>query len=367
MLKLKIEAEWHFPSLLREVLALYVIQKKRSGTIQSKCVILVLAAALSAVTFTGCYFFPKEEEVLAPPIKVPAEISYETLEVKRGTIQNIIRVTGNFVPVSQEDVYFTKSDRLKEIHVKAGQEVKKGDLLAEFDNESLLNEIKLQEIALRRSQILYEEAKANYEIVGGSRTSLDLAELDVESNRLRLEKLRADLENARLLSPIDGKVVYVAGVKEGDFVNAYQTIVRVADPTQLQLRYSGDRADLFRIGMDVEVEIGGKTYNAEIVMTPSEAPEDADAESRRSVLIEVADLPEGIRMGEPANIVLTLEKKENVIVIPKLLVNSFANRKFVNVLVDGIREERDIEVGIQTNTEVEVIKGLEEGELLIRR
>src|SRR5690606_12094205 len=221
-----------------------------------------------------------------------------------------------FVPVSQEDVYFTKSDRLKEIHVKAGQEVKKGDLLAEFDNESLLNEIKLQEIALRRSQILYEEAKANYEIVGGSRTSLDLAELDVESNRLRLEKLRADLENARLLSPIDGKVVYVAGVKEGDFVNAYQTIVRVADPTQLQLRYSGDRADLFRIGMDVEVEIGGKTYNAEIVMTPSEAPEDADAESRRSVLIEVADLPEGIRMGEPANIVLTLEKKENVIVIP---------------------------------------------------
>src|SRR5690606_16392326 len=115
MLKLKVEAEWHFPSLLREVLALYVIQKKRSGTIQSKCVILVLAAALSAVTFTGCYFFPKEEEVLAPPIKVPAEISYETLEVKRGTIQNIIRVTGNFVPVSQEDVYFTKSDRLKEI------------------------------------------------------------------------------------------------------------------------------------------------------------------------------------------------------------------------------------------------------------
>ena len=50
-----------------------------------------------------------------------------------------------------------------------------------------------------------------------------------------------------------------------------------------------------------------------------------------------------------------------------MLVNSFANRKFVNVLNDGIREERDIEVGIQNNTEVEVIKGLEEGELLIRK
>jgi len=356
-----------FPSLLREVLALYGIQKKRSGIILSKCIILSLAAALSAITLTGCYFFPKEEEVLAPPIKVPAEISYETIEVKRGNIQNVIRVTGNFVPVSQEDVYFTKADRLKGIYVKSGQEVKKGDLLAEFDTESLLTEIKQQEIALKRSQILYEEAKANYEIVGGSRTSLDLAELDVESNRLRLEKLRSDLQKARLLSPIDGKVVYIANVKEGDYVNAYQTIVRVADPTQLQLRYSGDRADLFRIGMDIEVEVSDRKYEAEIVMTPAEAPEDADAESKKSVLIEVYGLPEGIRMGEPANIVLTLEKKENVIVIPKLLINSFANRKFVNVLVDGVREERDIEVGIQTNTEVEVIKGLEEGELLIRR
>jgi macrolide-specific efflux system membrane fusion protein len=84
-------------------------------------------------------------------------------------------------------------------------------------------------------------------------------------------------------------------------------------------------------------------------------------------MLEVFGLPEGIRMGEPASIVLTFEKRENVIVIPRMLVNSFANRKFVNVLNDGIREERDIEVGIQNNTEVEVIKGLEEGELLIRK
>lgn len=346
---------------------MYSIQKKCSGTILLKCILLILAAALSAVTLAGCYFFPKEEEVLAPPIRVPAEITYETLEVTRGNIENVIRVTGNFVSVNQKDVYFVKSDRLKEIYVKPGQEVKKGDLLAELDNESLLNEIKLQEIALKRSQILCEESKANYEIVGGSRTSLDLAELDVESNRIRLEKLRSDLEKAMLTAPIDGRVVYVAGIKAGDYVNAYQVVVRIADPTRLQLRYSGDRADVFRIGMDVAVDISNQRYDAEIVMTPVEAPQDADPESRKSVMLEVFGLPEGIRMGEPASIVLTFEKRENVIVIPRMLVNSFANRKFVNVLNDGIREERDIEVGIQNNTEVEVIKGLEEGELLIRK
>lgn len=346
---------------------MYNSEKKCSGTIISKCILILFMAALSVMTLTGCYFFPKEEEELAPPIKVPAKITYETMEVKRGTIENVIRVTGNFVSTDQKNVYFVKADRLKGIYVSSGQQVKKGDILAELDTESLLNDIKLQEIALERSQILYEEAKANYEIVGGSRTSLDLAELDLESNRVKLENLKSQLEKARLVSPIDGTVVYVASVKEGDYVNAYQTIVRVADPTKLQLRYSGDRSTSFRVGMDVAVEINNETYDAEIVMTPYEAPDDADEEAKKSVQIEVYGLPEEIRMGQPASIVLTLERRENVIVIPKLLVNTFANRKFVNVLNDGVREERDIEVGIQTSTEVEVVKGLQEGELLIKK
>lgn len=364
MLKLN---ERHFRSLIREVLSLYRTKNYRTGKILSKSICIVLISLLLSTALAGCYFFPKEEEVLAPPIKLPEKITYDTLEVTRGTIENVIRVNGNFVSINQKDLYYVKSDRLKEIYITPGQEVKKGELLAELENDSLLNEIQLQEIALKRSQIVYEDAKANYEIVGGSRTSLDLAELDLEANRIRLERLKTELEKCKLVSPIDGTVVYVANVRQGDYVNAYQTIVRVADPSQLQLRYSGDRVTVFRLGMDVVVEINNKQYEAEIVMTPAEAPDDADEETRKSVLIDVHELPEGIRLGQLASIMLTLERKEDVIVIPKLLVNSFANRKFVNVLKDDIREERDIEIGIQTNTEVEVVKGLQEGELLIMR
>ena len=346
---------------------MYRTKNYRTGKILSKSICIVLISLLLSTALAGCYFFPKEEEVLAPPIKLPEKITYDTLEVTRGTIENVIRVNGNFVSINQKDLYYVKSDRLKEIYITPGQEVKKGELLAELENDSLLNEIQLQEIALKRSQIVYEDAKANYEIVGGSRTSLDLAELDLEANRIRLERLKTELEKCKLVSPIDGTVVYVANVRQGDYVNAYQTIVRVADPSQLQLRYSGDRVTVFRLGMDVVVEINNKHYEAEIVMTPAEAPDDADEETRKSVLIDVHELPEGIRLGQSASIMLTLERKEDVIVIPKLLVNSFANRKFVNVLKDDIREERDIEIGIQTNTEVEVVKGLQEGELLIMR
>jgi len=335
------------------------------STVSAISFILVLVLLMSSLS--GCYFFPKEEEVLAPPIKIPDKITYDTLEVTKGTIENTIRVTGSFVPVSQHDLFYVKGDRLKDIYVITGQEVKKGELLAELETDAVLGEIQMQEIALKRAQILYDDAKARYDIVGGSRTELDMAELDFQTNQLKLEKLKSDLARARLVSPIDGIVVYVNSIKQGEYVNPYQTVVRVADPKQLQLRYSGDRVANFRLGMKAVVQLKENQYEAEVVMTPSEMPSDADEQTKNSVQLKVYDLPEDIKYGQTASISLTLERRENVIVIPKLLVNNFANRKFVNILKDGIREERDIEVGITNSTEAEVIKGLEVGELLIVR
>jgi macrolide-specific efflux system membrane fusion protein len=345
---------------------------KTTGMNQSKCkkifssIVHLFIAAFFSTVLSGCYFFPKEEEVLAPPIKVPDEVTYETVEVKRGTIENTIRVSGSFVAVSQKDLFFEdRGGRLKDVYVVLGQSVKKGDVLAMIDTEGIENDIKLQELAVQRAQLVYEDAKARYEIEGGSDTDLEMARLDYESNQLKLENLKTELQKAKLVSPINGQVVYVTNAKLGEYIDAYQTVVRVADPTQLQLRYSQDKINSFSLGQKATVKIDDKEYEAEVTMTPAEAPGDADDQTKKSVFLKVENIPDTVKIGKNATISLTLEKQENVIVIPKQLINNFANRKFVNVLKDNIREERDIEVGIQNDTEAEVIKGLEEGELII--
>ncbi len=333
-----------------------------------KSIVLMLLAGFLAAVLSGCYVFPKEEEVLAPPIKTPDEITYETIEVKRGSIENTVRCSGSFVSVSQKDLYYEdRSGRLKEIYVVIGQTVKKGEVLAELATDNIENDIKIQELAVERSELIYEDAKLRYEIDGGSNKELEIARLDYESNKLGLEALKTELKKARLVSPIDGHVIYVTSTKLGEYVNPYQTVIRVADPKQLQLRYSQDKVSSFSLGMKATVKIDDVEYEAEVTMTPAEAPVDADDQMKKSVYLRVDNMPEGIKIGKNATISLTLEKQEDVIVIPKQVVNSFINRKFVNVLVDNIREERDIEVGTQNDTEVEVIKGLSEGELIIVR
>lgn len=318
--------------------------------------------------FSGCTFFPKEEEVLAPPIREPDRITYETVAAKKGDIEDVIRVPGTFVSVSQKDLYYQdRGGRLQETYVVLGDEVKKGDLIAELETDAIENDIQLQEIALKRAQIAYDNAKARYDIEGGSKTETELAQLDVEANQIRLNNLKRELERTRLVSPIDGKVAYMTDVKLGEYINAHQTVVRIADPTQLQLVYSQEKVSSFELGMEVEVEIDTEKYVGKVVMTPKAMPEDADEQLKSSVRMTVDNLPDDVSIGKTATIRLTLQKQSNVIIIPKQVVNNFGSREFVNVLKDNIREERDIEVGIKNNTEVEVIKGLEEGELIIVR
>ena len=42
-------------------------------------------------------------------------------------------------------------------------------------------------------------------------------------------------------------------------------------------------------------------------------------------------------------------------------------RKYVNVLENGLNNERDVRIGVETATEVEILEGIEEGEEIILR
>ena len=66
-----------------------------------------------------------------------------------------------------------------------------------------------------------------------------MAQYDVSWQAL-LENLQRELEESRLTADMAGHVVYLDyNVREGDYINAYQPLVRIADPNKLQLQISG--------------------------------------------------------------------------------------------------------------------------------
>lgn len=319
---------------------------------------------VSALLISGCFLLPKEEEMLAPPLMEPPEITYDWYDAARGTIIDDFRVSGNFVYAKQENVYFrNRGGRLLKIYVNYAERVKAGQLIAELDTDSLKYQVALQELTLQKARLQSERVT----LLGQDRIQQQLSALDVRQAELTLESYRTELSKAQLISPLDGVVVYLGRFAEGDPVDAYRTVVRIADPRIIELSYKGIKSSDFAFGMGVEVTYEGNVFAGSVVQTPGTAPIDLPESERGQIVVRVKGLPASVQAGDSATLRVVMQRRDNVIVIPRNLVQTYQGSDFVNVLEDNIKKQQPVEKGIVSATEVEIVKGLKEGDKVIVR
>ena len=323
----------------------------------------LLAAAVALGSF-GCFLLPDEEEVLIPELLQAPEIRFRTVVAELDAIERKTIVTGQFVYREQHPVFFRHhAGPLRALYVGWGDSVDSGQLLAELDTSALLGRIALQELDLKRAELLHQRAL----VMDADRFAVALAELDVQRARLLLTQLQDELARSRLFAPIAGRVVYVASIEPGQQVSSFRTVLQVADPSDLVLSYRGPQRRDFIAGAAVTVQIAGASFAGEVVATPASAPPDATEQEAERVLIRVDELPERVTVGTSAVIYLVLERREAVVVVPRSVVETYVNRTYVQVLEDGLPVERDVEVGIETPTRVEIRAGLATGESVVLR
>ena len=335
--------------------------KTRSGRrIQRSAALLLASCCLFA---TGCGLLPDEEEILAPPLVEPQKIEYKTQAVTRGDLVEQLRMVGILVPGDTRTLSFENmSGRLKVIHVKLGQDVKAGDPIAELESGSVADQIAIQELEVEKIVLDLAHLRAT----GADSYAIRRTEIDLKQQKIRLAGLRAEKEATVIRAPIDGQVTYLISTPRGEWIGSYQMVARVADVSSMLLVTTDNNASDLPIGGVVQLEYKKTALAGEIVANPSTLYNDPDERLRTAAIIEVlAGLPMGAKLGESMRITYVQDKREDVLVLPRSLINLMSGRRYVNVLVDGVRVEKDVELGLTTETEAEVIKGLDEGDLVI--
>ncbi|MDC3418006.1 efflux RND transporter periplasmic adaptor subunit [Aquibacillus salsiterrae] len=344
------------------------MKRKKVQLLNGKRKWILSLLGTSMLFLSACSLLPKEEEVLAPPLAEPAEINYETKAAQLNKIVKKVDGVGNLVPSSQENLSFTEmGGRLEKLYVTSGDQVKEGQLLAEINTGNLTYEIKQTEISLEKAKLQLAQLKNQ----DADDYAIQIAELDIQSVELRLQQMKEQSSNAKIVSPINGFVTYVTKKKRGDMVNTFEELIQVADPTKLQVMYTATSPlDLSEVtvGMMASVIFNDKKVEGEVVQTPSDVPEAAIEKNpvlQRSILINTTELPANSKAGNTVDIEVVLQEKENALTIPRGALRSAFGREYVQVLTDETKKEVDIQKGIVTSTEVEVLKGLEEGDLVI--
>ena len=217
-----------------------------------KIVTIIIAIAV----IVGAFFFFRSGDK-----KVT---TYETVELKKGSINNTVTATGTIEPITKVDVGTQVSGTISHIYVDYNSVVTKGQLLAELDRKLLEAELKSEMANLKSSKSEFEYQDKNFKRLRQlheknliSETEYEEALYQYEKAQQAYEKAQAtlvkaqsNLDYATIYSPIDG-VVLSREVEEGQTVAASfetPTMFTIAnDLRKMQVIADVDEADIGQV------------------------------------------------------------------------------------------------------------------------
>ena len=345
-------------------------------------------------------------------LKPKNEINYLTEPVVRTSIAQTVSATGEISAAQLVDVGAQASGQIKKLHVTLGQQVKKGDLIAEIDSTSQLNNLNTNkakldtyqaqlvsaEIALRSADKKYQREQALWKEDATSREALEdaqdafaaakasVAELksSIRQTQIAINTAEADLGYTRITAPMDGTVVAIP-VEEGQTVNANQTtptIVQVADLSTMLNKMQIAEGDVNKVkaGMKLtfttlsqpdnvreatleSIDPGLTTMSQGSYTTSTDTTDSAIYYYARSLVPNEDNV---LHIGMTTENTITINQAEKVLAVPKLAVKQRGGKQYVRVLGENNQpQEKEITTGLSDNMNTEVKSGLGEGENVI--
>ena len=345
-------------------------------------------------------------------LKPKNEINYLTEPVVRTSIAQTVSATGEISAAQLVDVGAQASGQIKKLHVTLGQQVKKGDLIAEIDSTSQLNNLNTNkakldtyqaqlvsaEIALRSADKKYQREQALWQEDATSREALEdaqdafaaakasVAELksSIRQTQIAINTAEADLGYTRITAPMDGTVVAIP-VEEGQTVNANQTtptIVQVADLSTMLNKMQIAEGDVNKVkaGMKLSfttlsqpdnvreatlesIDPGLTTMSQGSYTTSTDTTDSAIYYYARSLVPNEDNV---LHIGMTTENTITINQAEKVLAVPKLAVKQRGGKQYVRVLGENNQpQEKEITTGLSDNMNTEVKSGLGEGENVI--
>lgn len=361
---------------------------------------IIAILVLAALAGGAWYFYGRPKDEAPPP----------TVEVTRGDVQQTVLATGSLEASSVTSVGAQVSGRIETLHVKLGDEVKRGDAIAEIDSLDQENAVKSAEAALAnmkaqrmgkladqtqvqqtltrteqllkqnlKSQADYDAAKAAVDAAAASLAALDA---QISQAELGVDSAKVNLSRTKIISPVDGTVVAVL-VSEGQNVSAAQsspTIVKVADLDTMIIKAQISEADVTRVqpGQTAYFTILGEPNNKiEATLRSIEPAPDAISTSDSGIAasdnaiyyngrFEVKNPDHKLRIAMTAKVTIVLKDAKNALLLPSSALGTPGRDGKYRVRVldpaTGQVTPREVSVGINNNIYAEITDGLSEGD-----
>jgi multidrug efflux pump subunit AcrA (membrane-fusion protein) len=194
------------------------------------------------------------------------------------------------------------------------------------------------------------------------------AEARVSRTQAHLIRVQVELAGSEVRAPFDAIVMQV-NAKIGETVAAHAGFILLSDTRSLEVAVTVIEEDLplVEIGQSVELYFDARPDVQGIGrvdrIVPQRLPGDRPL---YAVYITVQELPEGLAPGMTVDASIITAIREGVLRLPKALVRARSDgTAIIEMWTNNSREERKLQAGLRGDSYVEILAGLEFGDMVI--
>ncbi len=340
---------------------------------------ILFASALACMILCSCAENDEDENIYIP-IKSGGGINYETAHAIVGTISEEVTLDGGFTNPYRTNLMFTRrGGKIESINVREDQEVKKGEVIAKISGDELEDLITVAEIRLNSAKSTYETLISQH----ASEEDIEFAKIDLDLEQMDYDALVADREYLELKAPFDGRIVSLAGYREGSYIDKNAVFCTISDSSKTCLTVTDYATQLSNVSFGTKVGIAQgnltETTGKVVDTLTGEAVIHTPEGERQTVTVTTyvieCDDPnaEFLDLGG-ITVTFTTVRRDDAVIVPAEAIfeatddTSGETANFVNVLMNGIKVQTQVTVGITTaDGRAEITSGLSGDETLIIR
>lgn len=371
--------------------------------------IFVAASVLLLFLFAAC-----EQPARSRPT---GEITVGVIRASRHPISRELRLSSELVPFQEIDVFAKEAGYVSKLLVDYGSRVRKGQLLAVLEVPELQMQLDQDRAAVKgvsdevtnaehqlgrveaQHQVLHLQYQrfasvaqskpglvAQQEVddvqgrdlaaeaqVEAARSSVEAAKSNLIASQARLARDQALFDYSRITAPFDGVVtqryanlgtLLASGTNSNTQAMPLVKLSQV-DRFRLVIPVAESYVRYIRIGDPVSVLVPSlnKTFPGEVTRSSSDVH---DSTRTMHTEVDIVNTSNELIPGLYAEATLTLNRSANALTIPLQAVNRESNRTSVVIVnAQGRVEIRPIVIGMETDTDAEILSGLSEGDRVI--
>lgn len=347
-----------------------------------KILIISLAAFLAA-----CSGKPKDKkEELADLIKQRTELDSKiaTLEAEVGTkdstktdikdvsvtevvqtpFKNYLEIQGKIDAEENVQVNPEAQGVVNAVYAKIGQNVSRGQILAQIDDKVLQQSISELQNQLELAKSLYERQKNLWDQKIGTEVQFLNAKTQKEAAERRIATMRSQISMYKIKAPISG-TIDAMDLKVGQAVMPGMSGIKIVNASKLKAKALVSESYVGRVNQGGEVKVILPDLKDSLNTKITFAAKTIDPASR-SFNIEIA-LPSSVKYRPNMLTVLKITdyKNNNAIVLPINTVQKAENGDYVFVVENGKAKRVTVTSGKTSEGKVEILSGLKVGDKVI--